>query len=163
MLRRPSVHLDSLRGSSVKIGTIQRRLAWPLRKDDTHKSRSVNDFLPLVVLPVCSWLLFFFSAAFLLVWLWLASLLCPLARLASPRPLACECCSCPPPLVSVSPYPSHGPWRLWAWATSSSTHETSAHPAILLLCSSFPFLTPPTSFGPWLRGFGLSCGLWPDS
>ena len=37
--------LDSLRGSSVKIGTIQRRLAWPLRKDDTHKSRSVPDFL----------------------------------------------------------------------------------------------------------------------
>ena len=33
---------DSLRGSSVKIGTIQRRLAWPLRKDDTRKSRSVN-------------------------------------------------------------------------------------------------------------------------
>ena len=25
--------------SSVKIGTIQRRLAWPLRKDDTQKSR----------------------------------------------------------------------------------------------------------------------------
>ena len=38
--------LDSLRGSSVKIGTIQRRLAWPLRKDDTHKSRSVQNFLP---------------------------------------------------------------------------------------------------------------------
>ena len=36
--------LDSLRGSSVKIGTIQRRLAWPLRKDDTHKSRSVTNF-----------------------------------------------------------------------------------------------------------------------
>ena len=35
---------DSLRGSSVKIGTIQRRLAWPLRKDDTHKSRRVNCF-----------------------------------------------------------------------------------------------------------------------
>merc|ERR1712118_69606 len=34
--------VDSLRGSSVKIGTIQRRLAWPLRKDDTHKSRSVQ-------------------------------------------------------------------------------------------------------------------------
>ena len=33
--------LDSLRGSSVEIGTIQRRLAWPLRKDDAHKSRSV--------------------------------------------------------------------------------------------------------------------------
>ena len=24
----------------AKIGTIQRRLAWPLRKDDKHKSRS---------------------------------------------------------------------------------------------------------------------------
>ena len=34
--------MDSLRGSSVKIGTIQRRLAWPLRKDDTHKSRSMK-------------------------------------------------------------------------------------------------------------------------
>ena len=30
--------------SSVKIGTIQRRLAWPLRKDDTHKSRSYHYF-----------------------------------------------------------------------------------------------------------------------
>ena len=37
--------LDSLRGLSVKIGKIQRRLAWPLRKDDTHKSRSVPSFL----------------------------------------------------------------------------------------------------------------------
>ena len=35
--------MDSLRGSSVKLGTIQRRFAWPLRKDDTHTSRSVND------------------------------------------------------------------------------------------------------------------------
>jgi len=34
---------DSLRGSSVKIETIQRRLALPLRKDDTHKSRSVSN------------------------------------------------------------------------------------------------------------------------
>ena len=33
---------DSLRGSSVEIGTIQRRLAWPLRKDDTQKSRRVK-------------------------------------------------------------------------------------------------------------------------
>ena len=31
-----------LRGSFASIGTLQRRLAWPLRKDDTHKSRSVN-------------------------------------------------------------------------------------------------------------------------
>ena len=34
--------MDSLRGSSVKIGTIQSILARPLRKDDTHKSRSVD-------------------------------------------------------------------------------------------------------------------------
>ena len=45
--------LDSLRGSSVKIGTIQRRLAWPLRKDDTHKSRSVTIFFHAMVCPVC--------------------------------------------------------------------------------------------------------------
>jgi hypothetical protein len=36
--------LDCLRGSSVKMGTIQRSLAWPLHKDDTHKSRSVIIF-----------------------------------------------------------------------------------------------------------------------
>ena len=30
--------MDSLRGSSVKIGTMQRVLAWPLRKDDTRKN-----------------------------------------------------------------------------------------------------------------------------
>ena len=36
---------DSFRGSSVKIGTIQRSFAWPLREDDTRKSRSVNKCL----------------------------------------------------------------------------------------------------------------------
>jgi hypothetical protein len=30
-----------------KIGTIQRRLAWPLRKDDTHKSRTYHFFVYL--------------------------------------------------------------------------------------------------------------------
>jgi hypothetical protein len=49
--------LDSLRGSSVKIGTIQRRLAWPLRKDDTHKSRSVNNFLICQACDYNSWFL----------------------------------------------------------------------------------------------------------
>ena len=29
------------RAYGSKLGTIQRRLAWPLRKDDTHTSRSV--------------------------------------------------------------------------------------------------------------------------
>ena len=43
-LSSSSSSTDSLRGSSDKIGTIQRRLAWPLRKDDTHKSRSVPSF-----------------------------------------------------------------------------------------------------------------------
>ena len=36
---------DSLRGPSVKIRMIQRRSAWPLREDDTHKSTSVTDLL----------------------------------------------------------------------------------------------------------------------
>ena len=43
---------DSLRGSSVKIGTIQRRLAWPLRKDDTHTSRSANNSYDSKVLSI---------------------------------------------------------------------------------------------------------------
>ena len=30
--------------TSDKIGTIQRRLAWPLHKDDTHKSRNGPNF-----------------------------------------------------------------------------------------------------------------------
>ena len=42
---------DSLRGSSVRLGTIQTRLAWPLRKDDTHKSRSVKYRITLACLP----------------------------------------------------------------------------------------------------------------
>ena len=42
--------LEPLRRASVKIGTIQRRLAWPLRKDDTHKSRSVNNFFAIFLL-----------------------------------------------------------------------------------------------------------------
>ena len=36
---------DSLLGSSVNIGTIQRRLTWPLRKDATHTSKSVSIIL----------------------------------------------------------------------------------------------------------------------
>jgi hypothetical protein len=36
--------IKHLFGASGKIGTIRRRLAWPLRKDDTHKSRSVQIF-----------------------------------------------------------------------------------------------------------------------
>ena len=50
-IRQPNIRAfaepaDSLRGSSVKIGTIQRGLAWPLRKDDAHTSRSANNFPP---------------------------------------------------------------------------------------------------------------------
>ena len=33
---------DSLRGSSVNVGALEGRLAWPPRKDDVHKSRSVR-------------------------------------------------------------------------------------------------------------------------
>nr|TKW08667.1 hypothetical protein SEVIR_6G039200v2 [Setaria viridis] len=34
--------------TSDKIGTIQRRLAWPLRKDDTHKSRNGPNFFGIL-------------------------------------------------------------------------------------------------------------------
>ena len=43
-------------GTSDKIGTIQRRLAWPLRKDDTHKSRNGSKFF-LAVLQALSYCL----------------------------------------------------------------------------------------------------------
>ena len=47
------ITLDPLWGASEKIGTIQRRLAWPLRKDDTHKSRMYHFFLePTIALSV---------------------------------------------------------------------------------------------------------------
>ena len=39
--------------ASTKLGTIQRRLAWPLRKDDTHNSRRIDFFYPLLPL-LCS-------------------------------------------------------------------------------------------------------------
>ena len=46
-LRRPtrsrSKQRDPNPNPNAKIGTMQRRLAWPLRKDDTRKSRSVNN------------------------------------------------------------------------------------------------------------------------
>ena len=54
VLFRADQLLDSLRRSSAKIGTIQRRLAWPLRKDDTHKSRSVSIFCPLFLRSLTS-------------------------------------------------------------------------------------------------------------
>ena len=47
--RAKHMSVELLRESSVKIGTIQRRLAWPLRKDDTHKSRTYHFFLNLVL------------------------------------------------------------------------------------------------------------------
>ena len=40
-VQQEPVSLDSLWGSSVKVGAVQRILARPLRKGDTHISRSV--------------------------------------------------------------------------------------------------------------------------
>ncbi|KAG2604524.1 hypothetical protein PVAP13_4NG069147 [Panicum virgatum] len=42
----PSYNVSS--ETSDKIGTIQRRLAWPLRKDDTHKSRNGPNFFEIL-------------------------------------------------------------------------------------------------------------------
>jgi hypothetical protein len=41
-------------GTTVKIGTIQRRLAWPLRKDDTLNREVSHFFFPFIQI-------FFFS------------------------------------------------------------------------------------------------------
>ncbi|CAI0381220.1 unnamed protein product, partial [Linum tenue] len=43
-------------GTSDKIGTIQRRLAWPLRKDDTHKSRNGPNFFSFLAFDVFPYL-----------------------------------------------------------------------------------------------------------
>ena len=43
--QRARMVLSTRKGMTlIKIGTIQRRLAWPLRKDDTHKSRKDRYF-----------------------------------------------------------------------------------------------------------------------
>lgn len=39
-----SLHFRLSSDTLTKMEKIQRRLAWPLRKDDTHKSRSVSPF-----------------------------------------------------------------------------------------------------------------------
>ena len=39
---------DSLRGSSIELGAIQRRFAWPFCKDGTHKSRRVANLSEIV-------------------------------------------------------------------------------------------------------------------
>ena len=54
--------------SSDKSGTIQRRVAWPLRKDDTHKSRSVPNSMVLE-----TWLSVLLSFA-PDIWRWLVQL-----------------------------------------------------------------------------------------
>ena len=46
--RQDVITQEPPRWSSVKIGTIQRRLAWPLRKDDTHKSRNGPIFFEIL-------------------------------------------------------------------------------------------------------------------
>lgn len=40
----PSLTISRVSRTSVKIGTIQRRSAWSLRKDDTHQSRKYHLF-----------------------------------------------------------------------------------------------------------------------
>ena len=44
-------HLTLLFGASDKFGTIQRRLAWPSRRDDTHKSRNGSKLFGHLVDP----------------------------------------------------------------------------------------------------------------
>ena len=44
-----STHSYLLGGTYTKIGTIQRRLAWPLRKDDTQNREAFHIFLRLLL------------------------------------------------------------------------------------------------------------------
>ena len=54
--------LDSVLGSSLKVGSSQRRLAWTLRKDDTLKSGSVMNVVFSWLLSVSLFLLLLLSA-----------------------------------------------------------------------------------------------------
>ena len=47
--------LEPLRRASVKIGTIQRRLAWPLRKDDTQIREAFHIFVRDGILSVADY------------------------------------------------------------------------------------------------------------
>jgi len=42
----------SIRNTYTKIGTIQRRLAWPLRKDDTQNREAFHIFFPPTFMDV---------------------------------------------------------------------------------------------------------------
>ena len=57
--------LDSLRGSSVMIGTMQQILAWPLRKDDTRNSRSVTNIYIYIYIYIyqykCVYILYIYT------------------------------------------------------------------------------------------------------
>jgi len=46
----------SIRNTYTKIGTIQRRLAWPLRKDDTQNREAFRIFWELKHLEKIIWL-----------------------------------------------------------------------------------------------------------
>ena len=50
-LRAAGVSGQQGHAASVKIGTIQRRLAWPHSKDDTHKSRGVDNSFVFPMTP----------------------------------------------------------------------------------------------------------------
>ncbi|TYI62745.1 hypothetical protein E1A91_D10G269000v1, partial [Gossypium mustelinum] len=64
-------------GTSDKIGTIQRRLAWPLRKDDTHKSRNGPNFFLDFFAKFYSFLSISFAFVHLIIWNWgVFSLVC---------------------------------------------------------------------------------------
>ena len=48
LLCTPTTNVLSFGGTYIKIGTIQRRLAWPLRKDDTQIREAFQIFYDLL-------------------------------------------------------------------------------------------------------------------
>ena len=80
--------MEILRESSVKIGMIQRRLAWPLRKDDTLKSRSYSTFFAPLGKPQD-------QSASARCRPDVSSSAMMRGRPPSPRPRRCRCCCSP--------------------------------------------------------------------
>ena len=122
--------LDSVRGSSVKIGTIQRRLAWPLRKDDTHKSRRVTKFFSPCDERAAQGLE--------------KHLVNALPRVAAARPVLCWDVL----LAATNRVVSSGPWLCEACVTLSSVAVTCA-PFFL----AWPACVPRGQGHSWLCAF----------
>jgi hypothetical protein len=84
-----------------KIGTIQRRLAWPLRKDDTHKSRTYHFFCCAVHVETAVSMIPGIGATTTKRWR---------SRVSIPVPPACEAGALP---CELHPHRQKRTYKLW--------------------------------------------------